>query len=81
MEVESKFPTFYGITHANGALSDDEYKVCMLTIGDFSVKDINQLLGKKEYASITKKRLLKKIFKMEGKPADFNKQLFAILDI
>ena len=80
--VESAVPNFYGLTHAGGPLSDDEYRVCLLTAGGFSPRDINRLLRKNEYASTTKKRLLDKIFKVKNKkPAEFNKQLFSAMDI
>ena len=77
--VEEGFPTFYSVTHANGAISEDEYRICLLTKAGFSVSEMNILMGKTEYASNTKKRLLKKIFGIEGKPAEFDLHIDAII--
>ncbi len=77
--VEEGFPTFYSVTHANGPLSEDEYRICLLTKAGFSVSEMNILMGKTEYASNAKKRMLKKIFGIEGKPAEFDLHIDAII--
>ena len=77
--VEEGFPTFYSVTHANGAISEDEYRICLLTKAGFSVSEMNILMGKTEYASNAKKRMLKKIFGIEGKPAEFDLHIDAII--
>jgi hypothetical protein len=65
--------------HSGRPISDTEYTLCLLTKAGFSVKQINLLMGKEDYASTTRRRLLRKIFAEEGTPADFDRRIQAIV--
>ncbi len=76
-ETERCFPTFYHRTHSGKPISETEYTLCLLTKAGFSVKQINLLMEKEDYASTTRRRLLKKIFGVNGSPADFDRKIHA----
>ena len=78
-ETERCFPTFRERMHSGRPISDTEYTLCLLTKAGFSVKQINLLMGKEDYASTTRRRLLRKIFAEEGTPADFDRRIQAIV--
>ena len=78
-EIEYDFPTFFLQTHSRGHISDTEYCLCLLIKAGFSVKHINLLLGKNDYASSTRRRLLMKIYGENGSPEDFDNKIRAII--
>ena len=78
-ETERCFPTFRERMHSGRPISDTEYTLCLLTKAGFSVKQINLLMGKEDYASTTRRRLLRKIFAEEGTPADFDRRIQTIV--
>ena len=78
-ETERCFPTFRHRMHSGRPISDTEYTLCLLTKAGFSVKQINLLMEKEDYASTTRRRLLRKIFAAEGTPADFDRRIQAIV--
>ena len=70
------YPSFYSQMHQNCSLSKNHYRVCMLTLADFSSSDINTLLDmKSSYTSTVKIRLLKTIYGSTGKAGDFEKKI------
>lgn len=78
-EIEYDFPTFFLQTHSRGHISDTEYCLCLLIKAGFSVKHINLLLGKNDYASSTRRRLLMKIYGENGSPEEFDNKIRAII--
>ena len=74
--VNMIYPSFYSQMHQNCGLSKNHYRVCMLTLADFSSSDINTLLDmKSSYTSTVKIRLLKTIYGSTGKAGDFEKKI------
>ena len=74
--VNMIYPSFYSQMHQNCSLSKNHYRVCMLTLADFSSSDINTLLDmKSSYTSTVKIRLLKTIYGSTGKAGDFEKKI------
>ena len=67
-------PNFYLAFH-NGSnpIEDTEYVICMLIWLNFSPSDISDLIAmSKAYVSVTRKRLLKDIFNIEGSTKEFD---------
>ena len=57
-------------------LSSKDYRVCLLTLANFTASDIDNLMQQQpSYASATKKRLHKKVFGYEGTAADFDQKI------
>ena len=69
-------PTVISLLDKQLSLSEVELRVCMLVLLDYSAKDIDVLLDRKNsFAAKTRQRLLKKVFDMEGNGADFDRKL------
>lgn len=77
--IEEGFPTFFLRTHSGKRISEKEYKLCLLVKAGFSPTDINVILDSKEYATNTRKRLLKKIFNIDGTPKDFDQMIQSLV--
>ena len=74
-EVEECFPNFRDMVHAEG-LRCEEYRICMLLKVGFRSKDTEILLGyRPKTLSTYQKRLLKKIFQVEGSAKEFRERL------
>jgi len=67
-------PRFYGIINSGTEpLKDPEYEICMLIRLHFSASDICNLTGSPSSTIATiRKRLLSKVFGIEGSPKDFD---------
>lgn len=71
--VEKVLPGFRAKVNPLGKLSDAEYMICILTKLNVKPSDIAKLLGfTKSDVSKKRKRLLAKIFGIDGKPSDFD---------
>ena len=74
--IEEIYPTFYDVMNGRQQLSQKEYHVCLLVKIGFGSSDIDVVMNQKpSFASITKKRLHKKVFGYEGTAADFERKL------
>ena len=72
-----KLRAFYGIVNGGKRrLTDEEYRICMLTRLGFSVTEISLLTGQTVKVLATKRaRLLKKIFGIEGGAETFDQRI------
>ncbi|MBQ6190242.1 MAG: hypothetical protein IJK45_08745 [Bacteroidaceae bacterium] len=69
-------PTFYLRVNALQQLSINDYRVCMLVYAGFSSTDISALMNFSESAaSNSRRRLNKKVFGVDGTPAEFDHKL------
>ena len=75
--VSRELPAFYGIVNGGKRrLTDEEYRICMLTRLGFSVTEISLLTGQTVKVLATKRaRLLKKIFGIEGGAETFDQRI------
>ena len=75
--VSRELPAFYGIVNGGKRrLTDEEYRICMLTRLGFSVTEISLLTGETVKVLATKRaRLLKKIFGIEGGAETFDQRI------
>lgn len=71
--MNNALPQFRAIMYQNGTISDEQYKLCCLVRLGFSPSEIHVLMEmSKENVSATRRRLLKKILGMDGKPKTFD---------
>lgn len=71
--MDNALPQFRTIMYQNGTISDEQYKLCCLVRLGFSPSEIHVLMEmSKENVSATRRRLLKKILCMDGKPKAFD---------
>lgn len=76
-EVERYYPTFREAMYQGEYLKPKEYNLCLLIKADFISKEIEYLLGYQEKTlSTMKRRLLLKIFRIDGSAKDFNRMLY-----
>lgn len=74
--MEDIHPTLHAYLNREVALSDKEYRVCLLTKAGFKPRDITLLLSLSSgEVSHLKIRLLRKVFGEEGKTSDFNAKI------
>ena len=77
--IEKTYPTFYSRTHSHKLISNEEYRICLLVKARFEPKEIEALLGLTyNTISIRRKRLLKKIFDMDGGAEDFDRKILQL---
>ena len=77
--IEKAYPTFYSRTHSHKLISNEEYRICLLVKARFKPKEIEALLGLTyNTISIRRKRLLKKIFDMDGGAEDFDRKILQL---
>lgn len=78
--VEKYVPTFRHEMNKRKTLSEDEYRLCLLTLINVPPSSANELLDRDStFATNTRKRLHKKIFGVEGSSTDFNRRLRQML--
>lgn len=78
-ELETKIPLFKETVNHFKVLSKTEYRICVLTRFGFSPSDTNCLLGGQfKNISVTRKRLLKKVFNIDGTGKDFDSMISSI---
>ena len=74
--INSICPTFYLRVNALHQLRETDYKICMLVYAGFSATDISTIMDFSESAaSNTRRRLNKKVFGVDGTPAEFDHKL------
>lgn len=80
MLVDFQIPSFSSALNLdNSPLSELEYEVCLLIRTHFSPSDICKLTGISDsYASNIRKRLLKKLYDIDGAPKDFDNRILNI---
>ena len=67
---------FYSAMNKNKVLTENEYRICMLSLIGIPPAGINMLMEMSEsYSTITKKRLHVKIFNSKGSAADFDRKI------
>lgn len=72
---KNNFPKLY-VTLRNYKVNERELRICLLTRLMFKPKDIAVLVGCRfPEVSLTRSRLLKKIYGIEGKASDFDKRI------
>ena len=77
--VENTYPSFYEELNGGTApLTDYEYHMCLLMKCDFFPKDIDKILGTQNYTSTTQRRLLKKVYGIDGNARVFSNRVKAI---
>lgn len=78
--VEKYVPTFRHEMNKRKTLSEDEYRLCLLTLINVPPSSANELLDRDStFATNTRKRLHKKIFGVEGSSTDFDRRLRQML--
>ena len=74
--MNEELPTFHALL---SELSLTEYDVCLLIRLHFSPSELCTLTGiSSAYATVIRKRLLKKVFGEEGKAKDFDKRVMLL---
>ena len=78
--INQEIPSFYNsLNTANHTLRSIEYDVCMLIRLHFQPADICKLTGISDgYASNLRRRLLLRVFGVEGTPKDFDRRIMSI---
>lgn len=78
--IDTEIPSFYATLNGNGyKLRQDEYDICILIRLGFAPYELCSLTGKSSsYMSMTRQRMLKKIFNVSGKPKDFDRRVSEI---
>jgi DNA-binding CsgD family transcriptional regulator len=77
--LNEQIPTFYNTLNASVVLRPLEYEVCMLTRCHFKPSAIARLLDLDEsYVSNIRRRILHKVYGIEGNPRDLDERLMAI---
>lgn len=78
--IDDLLPTFFGTINQKGKLDIKSVKVCVLVRLFFQPKEIAELLHcSQANVSLLRRRLLKKVFEMEGKPEIFDKKIQEII--
>ena len=80
MLVDLQIPSFHATLNAeNSPLSELEYEVCLLIRTHFSPSDICKLTGISDsYVANIRKRLLKKVFSIDGSPKELDSKILSI---
>jgi hypothetical protein len=78
--VNEQLPMFYGTLNTESCtLNPIEYEVCLLIRVHFSPADICKLLGRSDsYIAVTRRRILQKVYGIDGKPKDLDDRILAI---
>ena len=77
--VQELYPTFYIRTHSQRVINDEEYKICVLVKAGFKPKQVELLIPLPyNTVSIRRKRLLKKIFNIQGSAEEFDRRIWLI---
>lgn len=74
--IENKIPNFRAKIFCNLQLTDAEYRICLLVRLKFKAAEIADLTNlSRTSITLIRKRLLRKIFGMEGQAKDFDKEI------
>ena len=78
--INEQIPVFYNSLNNPVVLRPVEYEVCMLVRCHFSPSAVGKLLNLDEsYVSNLRKRILHKVYGIEGNPKDLDRRLMAIV--
>ena len=71
--IDTEIPSFYAVVNHHQTLKEQEYQICMLIRTNFQMSEICNLVGiSSANLSMQRKRLLMKIFDVEGSAKDFD---------
>ena len=77
--INEQIPSFYNELNASVVLRPVEYEVCMLIRCHFKPSSVGKLLGLDEaYVSNVRRRILHKIYGIEGNPRDLDERIMKI---
>ena len=78
--VNELIPNFYGSLNSPVPLRPIEYEVCLLIRCHFKPSSISKLLGRDDaYISNIRKRILKKVFMVDGNPKELDDRIMRIV--
>ena len=78
--INEQIPAFYNTLNTPVTLRPVEYEVCMLIRCHFKPSGVGKLLGLDEaYVSNLRRRILHKVYGIEGNPKDLDERLLAII--
>ncbi len=78
--INEEIPVFYNTLNTPVTLRPVEYEVCMLIRCHFKPSEVGKLLGLDEaYVSNVRRRILHKIYGIDGNPKDLDERLMAII--
>lgn len=74
--VEEYYPLFHCQVNEHVVLSEREYRICLLSLLNFSTSEMDLLMGKaNSYSTHMRKKLMGKIFGTNGSAKDFNERI------
>ena len=77
--INEQIPAFYNALNSSVVLRPVEYEVCMLIRCHFKPSGVGKLLGLDEaYVSNVRRRILYKVYGIEGNPKDLDERIMAI---
>ncbi len=77
--INEQIPSFYNELNSSVVLRPVEYEVCMLIRCHFKPSSVGKLLGLDEaYVSNVRRRILHKIYGLEGNPRDLDERIMII---
>lgn len=78
--INEQIPAFYNTLNATIVLRPVEYEVCMFIRCHFKPSAVGKLLGLDEsYVSNVRRRILHKVYGIEGNPRDLDERIMAIV--
>lgn len=78
--INEQIPCFYESLNSSQVLRSIEYEVCMLIRCHFKPSGVGKLLGLDEaYVSNVRRRILHKVYEIEGNPKDLDERIMAIV--
>ena len=78
--INEQIPAFYNALNSSVVLRPVEYEVCMLIRCHFKPSAVGKLLGLDEaYVSNVRRRILYKVYGIEGNPKDLDERIMAII--
>ena len=77
--INEQIPCFYEDLNSSQVLRPVEYEVCMLIRCHFKPSSVGKLLGLDDaYISNLRRRILHKVYRIEGNPKDLDERIMAI---
>lgn len=74
--VDDYYPLFRDQIYERAFLSENEYRICLLSLLNFSSSEMDLLMGKaNSYSTHMRKKLIKKIFRTSGSAKEFNERI------
>ena len=78
--INERIPTFYNTLNASVVLRPVEYEICMLIRCHFKPSAISKLLNLSDaYVSNSRRRILHKVFGIDGNPKDLDERILSIV--